>query len=65
MRRVLLQSVSESNVMLLQLVNIHTHNTYNQCSFAGMHVSEFGCDAIAWVAIATPGGDNTDHLYKH
>jgi len=29
MRRVLLQSVSESNVVLLQLVNIHTHNTYN------------------------------------
>ena len=35
------------------------------CSFAGMHVSEFGCDDIAWVAIATPSGDNTDHLYKH
>jgi len=30
-----------------------------------MHVSEFGRDAIAWIAIATPGGDNTDHLYKH
>ena len=53
------------HVSLVMLQNPYTCMLIGLHTCFSMHVSEFGCNAIAWVAIATPSGDNTDHLYKH
>ena len=53
------------HVSLVMLQNPYTFMLIGFTYLFSMHVSEFGCDATALVAIATPSGDNTDHLYKH
>ena len=53
------------HVSLVMLQNPYTCMLISFTYLFSMYVSEFGCAAIAGVAIATPSGDNTDHLYKH